>query len=352
MLKILILLLLPQIVFANMWQDLWLNKDQQGAKLLKQNKNKEAAQVFKDRNWKGIAYYRDGKYQEAYNEFKGDNSAQGLYNQGNALAHLQKYEEAIQAYNKSLGLQKNFPDTLYNKELVEKLLQQQQKQKDNQKQSDKNKSKQKQEKQQNDSKQNSGQNPDNKQSGQKPDNQKSQGQQPGQNDAKDKQADKDKSEAKQNNGQNPDNKQQQNNQSGQNKSAQDKSNQGNTNNGQTSQKTDSNDKSQHGQAGSEPDNKNPKPDTAKDQAANSGNPENRLKDPIKKPQAPAPIQGNIQPQTDKNPDGAAPTTNYMRPQTPTDIEVKSALSRVPDDPGGLLRNKFLRDYQRQGGNNE
>jgi hypothetical protein len=42
------------------------------------------------------------------------------------------------------------------------------------------------------------------------------------------------------------------------------------------------------------------------------------------------------------------------PQNYQDQELRAALSQIPDDPGGLLRNKFLRDYQneqqQQGGN--
>ena len=117
MLRILILLLLPQIALANVWQDLWFNKNQQGSQLLKQNKNDEAAQTFTDKNWKGIAYYRDGKYQEAYDEFKQDNSAQGLYNQGNALAHMQKYQEAIDVLTKALSLVQS-DELYYNRSLA------------------------------------------------------------------------------------------------------------------------------------------------------------------------------------------------------------------------------------------
>jgi Ca-activated chloride channel family protein len=38
---------------------------------------------------------------------------------------MQKYQEAIEAYNKSLELEPNWADTKYNKQLVENLLKQQ-----------------------------------------------------------------------------------------------------------------------------------------------------------------------------------------------------------------------------------
>src|SRR5579863_1270759 len=325
MLRFLILFILPQLVLANAWQDLWFNKNQQGSHLLKQNKNKEAAQTFTDKNWKGIAYYRDGKYQEAYDEFKQDNSAQGLYNQGNALAHLQKYEDAIKAYNKSLEIQKDSPDTIYNKELVEKLLQQQKQQQQNnqnQKQSDKNKSGQDSKEQQNNNQKNSEQNSSNKQDNQQS-GQKNSGQQ--QNNQDKKQPDQDKS------GQNS--QQQQNKeQSGQKDSSSQQNNQS------QSQKKQQQNSGQN---------------TNKDRQLNSGKPETMAADKGTKPENKTEnkeqpgVSNNAQP-TDKNANNQAPVTNYMRPQTPTDVEVKSALSKIPDDPGGLLRNKFLRDYQQQG----
>ena len=101
-----ILFFIPQLVFANSWQDFWFNPNQQGSRLLKQNKNAEAASKFTDNNWKGVAYYRDKQYAKAYAEFQQDNSAEGLYNQGNALAHMEKYQEAIDAYNKAIAAKK------------------------------------------------------------------------------------------------------------------------------------------------------------------------------------------------------------------------------------------------------
>ncbi len=32
--------------------------------------------------------------------------------------------------------------------------------------------------------------------------------------------------------------------------------------------------------------------------------------------------------------------------------MRAALAQIPDDPGGLLRNKFLRDYQLQQGDQQ
>ena len=60
------LFLLPGLIYANFWQDLWLNKNQQAAQLLQQKRNKEAAKTFTDDSWKAIAYYKAKDYKEAY----------------------------------------------------------------------------------------------------------------------------------------------------------------------------------------------------------------------------------------------------------------------------------------------
>ena len=166
MLKKLILFLIPQIALANIWTNMWLNNNQQGFTLLNKNKNAQAAEKFTDRSWKGAAYYKNKQYQQAYNEFKHDSSANGLYNQGNALAHMQKYQEALDAYTKALSKQTDFPDAKYNKEIVEKILKQQDSKQQDSKQQD---SKQQDSKQQ-DSKQQDSKQQDSKQQGIKPSN--------------------------------------------------------------------------------------------------------------------------------------------------------------------------------------
>ncbi|NCB49424.1 MAG: VWA domain-containing protein [Alphaproteobacteria bacterium] len=49
-------------------------------------------------------------------------TAEDLYNQGNALAHLGKIEEAIEKYKKALVLNQEHKDALFNKEYLEKQL--------------------------------------------------------------------------------------------------------------------------------------------------------------------------------------------------------------------------------------
>ena len=251
------LIITPQLVFADsFWDNLWFNYNQQGMHLLKKHKNHDAAIKFNDSNWKGFAYYRDQQYDKAYQEFQKDNSALGLYNQGNTLAQQQKYQEAINAYKQALTKNKNYPDAKHNIQVLEKLLQQQ-------KESEPNKDKQEQ--------QSKEQNQDQKQSEQNKDKKEQQNKEQNQ-DQKQKQSEQNKDkEEQQSKEQNQDQKQKQSEQ-----------------------------------------NKDKKEEQVKAKM------------------------------TDKQIDSKERQ------------EIKAILSQIPDDPGGLLRNKFARDYQneQQGNSNE
>jgi len=140
-----VLLLAPQQqAQASLWQDLWKTDDQQAQQKFDQKAYKQAAKQFKNPLWQGSAYYKVGDYEKALTSFKKSDSAQALYNQGNALAKLKKIDQAIDAYNKALAKDPNLSDAAKNKKILEQLKKQQQKQdqknKKNQKnQSDKNK---------------------------------------------------------------------------------------------------------------------------------------------------------------------------------------------------------------------
>ena len=269
--KLLILSILPHFCFAMSVTDFFFNENQQGANLLKQHKNASAAAKFQDKNWKGVAYYRDKQFDKAYDEFKLDNSAQGLYNQGNALAKLEKYDEAINAYSKALELQKDFPDAKFNKELLEKLKQQQN--------SDNNKS----------------------------DNQKDNSDK---NDKSDNKSNKDQSNSK--------------------KDKSDKSDKQNT-------KDQSKDSKNSDKSNNAKDNKQQDKSEAKDKAEQKADAQKMNKQETK------PEGSDAKQQAEEK--EAKPGNSNEVPTQVENEEVKSALSQVPDDPGGLLRNKFIRDYQ-------
>ncbi|SEK45616.1 Ca-activated chloride channel family protein [Colwellia chukchiensis] len=120
-----------QQVQASIWQDLWQTKDQQAQTLFDQQAYQQAADKFNDPLWQGSAYYKAGDYQQALSAFKQHDSAQAWYNQGNALAKLQKIDEAIAAYQQALTRDPNLTDAKTNKDLLEQLKQQQENQQQN-----------------------------------------------------------------------------------------------------------------------------------------------------------------------------------------------------------------------------
>jgi len=117
---------------ADIWQDLWKTSDQQAQKKYNKESYAEAAEQFKEPLWQGSAHYKAGNYQEALASFKKENSAQALYNQGNALAQLQQIDEAIKAYEEALAKNPELTDARENKELLEQMKKQQESQQDQQ----------------------------------------------------------------------------------------------------------------------------------------------------------------------------------------------------------------------------
>jgi Ca-activated chloride channel family protein len=117
-----------QPVHADIWQDLWKTKDQQGKQHFEQQQFEQAAQQFEDPLWQGTSHYKAGNYEQALAAFQQHDSAQALFNQGNALAKLQKFDEAIASYQQALSKDPNLTDAKSNKELLEQLKQQQEQQ--------------------------------------------------------------------------------------------------------------------------------------------------------------------------------------------------------------------------------
>ncbi|UVM54408.1 VWA domain-containing protein [Pseudomonas sp. B21-012] len=121
-----LLLALPQPSYAFEFNDLWLRPDQQGQRLLEQQRPAEAARHFEDPQWKGLALYEAGDYNGAARQFAQGNRAADHYNRGNALARSGELEAAVDAYEQALERQPELQPALANKALVEQLLQQRQ----------------------------------------------------------------------------------------------------------------------------------------------------------------------------------------------------------------------------------
>ncbi|MDT8397865.1 MAG: VWA domain-containing protein [Pseudomonadales bacterium] len=162
------LVLPPRQAFAWEWQDLWMRKDQQAARVFTEENYEQAASLFKSDSWRAAANYKSGNYEQALQDLALLETPDAYYNRGNTLARLGHLEEAIAAYDQALALAPEHEDARHNKEIVEALLQQQQ------------------ENQQQQSEQNSGENQDKQESEQ---NQKSEQQGKQQDDSQQQSAD-------------------------------------------------------------------------------------------------------------------------------------------------------------------
>jgi len=117
---------------SSFWDNLWQTKDQQGQKQFNTEAFQQAANSFEDSSWQGSSYYRSGNYEQALQAFQQQDTAEALYNQGNALAQLKRVDEAIEAYEKVLDKDPEHDDAKANKAYLEELKKQQEQQKNQQ----------------------------------------------------------------------------------------------------------------------------------------------------------------------------------------------------------------------------
>ena len=107
------------------WIDLWKTKDQQAAEAFANENHELAASLFERTGWRGAANYRAKNYESAITSFSTTDTADGHYNRGNALALAGNLPEAISAYDVAISRDPEHSDAIYNKEIVERLLEEQ-----------------------------------------------------------------------------------------------------------------------------------------------------------------------------------------------------------------------------------
>ena len=117
--------LLPFPASADVWDDLWQRRDQQGWQALEDGSPEAAAELFEDQDWRNAALYRSQDYQGAAQGWSAANTPTDFFNLGNALAQLGDYQAAIAAYDQALSNAPGHEDAAFNKALMEQLLEQQ-----------------------------------------------------------------------------------------------------------------------------------------------------------------------------------------------------------------------------------
>jgi len=123
--------------------DALLNNNQLGEKYI-QTQPEKSAELFNDPQWKASSLYKAEQYQEALDIWQQYDDTDSLYNAGNALAKLNRFDEALAKYNKVLERNPDHKDANQNKNLVESI-------KKNQQQNQPNDNQQNQQGQNNDS---------------------------------------------------------------------------------------------------------------------------------------------------------------------------------------------------------
>jgi Ca-activated chloride channel family protein len=302
-LLVLALMLLPTApARADGVTDVFRTRDQQAAKALAEGDAKRAQSLAASTSLRGAAAYRAGDYAASEAALAHGADSDSQYNLGNALAKQQRYDDAIAAYDRALKVNPSNADAAANRKAVAEFLEKQ-KQQDQDKKNDKKDGKGQQDKKQG-------------QSGDQGKNQ--QGQQGQQGD------DGKKGESGQQSG--ADGKDGQQGQQG----SQDKTGEG-----------------QGGDKGKEPG----KPEAPKGDAEAKSAAERQQAAQAQaalKQQMDAALAGKQgKPADEKGHDLGQLSAEDASSKLPADV--RRALMRVPDDPGGLLRRKFMLEYQRRHG---
>jgi Ca-activated chloride channel homolog len=113
---------------ASTWSDLWATRDQQGQAALAAGRAEKAADLFQDPAWKAAAHYENAAFADAIAAYEKIDGSEGRYNLGNALARSGDLERAVAAYDQALAEQPEHDDARFNRDLVQRLIDQRKRQ--------------------------------------------------------------------------------------------------------------------------------------------------------------------------------------------------------------------------------
>ncbi|WP_428636853.1 VWA domain-containing protein [Shewanella sp.] len=321
------------------WQHPFSTDDQRAMQAYQADQHQQAAELFNSPQWKASALYKSGDYQQALALFEQDDSANGLYNQGNSLMQLNDLDKAIERYQQALDKDPQLTQAKQNLELAKQLKEQQTQNGDGQKQSDQDESQQEksqQEQSEQNADQDNGEQGNANQDGAGQDNagQNSQGQD-SQGQESEQQANQNSEPSQSNDG----------NSSEQADSEQDKS----ATNNQESSSQDNDNQSGEQQSSSSPNN-DAQMSADPEQADKSGQAAQEHQAESERSNAQAdmaqgnPSESDEQGETDAQTNAAM--SNVIAPEE-LPPEMQRALTGVIDDPQVLLRNKMQLEYQKR-----
>lgn len=289
----LLVLSLPEPSYALDMNNLWSSRDQKAMRAFNEGDANTAAEQFGNQRWKSAALYRAGNYEKALDALNEAATSDDFYNKGNTLAQMGRFPEAIKAYDEAINLDANNEDAAHNRELVKKELQ----------------------KQQNDQPSDQQQQDGQQQDGQSQDDQAQDQQQSSENDSE-----------------SSDKNQQQSDASSQDKNSDDKQN-------QQAQQQDSNKPSE---------NNRPDEQSQSEQDKSEADVKQALQDAQKQEEEEKQEQATDKDNTDNKEENEAMAMSEPRSNenlTEDEQATEQWLKRIPDDPGQLLRRKFLYQYK-------
>ncbi len=91
-------------------------------RLFEQQRYAEAAEIYTDPAWKGIALYNSSQWWRAAEAFIRADDYKSMHNLGNTYVKMGYYALALEAYQMSLNKKPDFTDAQFNAELMRKLL--------------------------------------------------------------------------------------------------------------------------------------------------------------------------------------------------------------------------------------
>lgn len=128
MVVLLAVMITPPPASAVTWQQLWQTPDQQAQQAFDRGDNASAIESFKDPAWQAAARYRQGDFEGAAAALADQEDTTSTYNRGNAKAQLGDYQGALADYDRVLEQEPDNEDARFNRDLVQKALEEQQQQ--------------------------------------------------------------------------------------------------------------------------------------------------------------------------------------------------------------------------------